>query len=442
MLIENQTLKRPQKIANIKDYQAITKTRTLGDRICVNNFSVNKTPLVNRKIIKEDKDINQFFDEVAAHIFPNSSSFHSFSKLLQLGYISLSSNAYANLENPKSAVGIKLNPEKTSIQNCAYLEEYIKEGVSVGINFSEFQNPIEHIKKINKYFKFREPNLNRPPAGIALLNINHPKILDFIKLKDDADYKNWCFDLSVVMDDDFLKKVDNAQNIKLTDGSEISAKKIYFELLNSMIKSGEPGIIFSNNPDFICDSCAASELKENEGLNLAQINLSKFYNSKEKTIDYNFLSQSANVLSCALKNIAPNGFVGILGYSDLLNKMGLKYGSKEALEVLEKCLETIKKQTNTNNLRMAISPCGTTSRILKTTPAIEPENNENITYWSEIDTMISAQKYLEGGISKTIILKKHHNIEDLNSIIRYCQSSNIKGISVFPYDKIGHIELQ
>lgn len=442
MLIENQPLKKPQKITCIKDYQAITKIISLDDKICINNFSINKTPLVRRKIIKEDKDINQFFDEISVRIFQNSSSSHSLSKLLQLGYISLSSSAYANLDNPKSAIGIKLNPKKTPTQNCAFLEEYIKEGVGVGINFSEFQNPIEHIEKINKYFKFREPNLNRPPAGIALLNINHAKILNFIKLKDDADYKNWCFDLSVVMDGDFLKKVDNAQNITLTDGTEIPAKKIYFEMLNSMMKSGEPGIIFSNKPDFICDSCAASELKENEGLNLAQINLSKFYNSKEKTIDYDFLSQSANVLSCAFKNIAPNGFIGILGYSDLLNKMNLKYGSKEALKVLEKCLETIKKQANANNLRMAISPCGTTSRILKTTPAIEPIDKENTTYWSEIDTMISAQKYLEGGISKTITFKKHHNINDLNSIIRYCQSNNIKGISVFPHDKISHVELQ
>lgn len=441
MLIKNKTLSKSQKITSIKEFQAITKLKTVSDSIIVDNFSINKTPLVKRKIIKEDKDINQFFDEISMRIFPNSPVSHSFSKLLQSGYISLSSNAYADLENPKSAIGVKLNSKKTSIQNCARLEEYIKEGIGVGINFSEFQYPIEQIKDINKYFKYREPNLNRPPAGIALLNINHAKIIDFIKLKDNADYKNWCFDLSVVMDDEFLKKVDNNEKILLSDGNQISAGKIYFELLNSMMKSGEPGVIFSNNPNFICDSCAASELKENEGLNLAQINLSKFYNMKTKSIDYVFLSQSANILSSALKNIAPNGFIGILGYQDLLNKMNLKYGSKEALEVLEKCLQTIKKQALTNDIRMAISPCGTTFRILNTTPSIEPYGNKNTTYWSEIDTMIAAQKYLEGGISKTITLKKHHDIQDLNLIIRYCKSNNIKGISVFPYDKICHTQL-
>ena len=123
---------------------------------------------------------------------------------------------------------------------------------------------------------------------------------------------------------------------------------------------------------------------------------------KTKTLDLNKIQNSAKILSQALKNIAPNGFISILGYQDLLNKMQLKYGSKEALNILEKCLKTIKTQASANNIRMAISPTGTTSRILKTSGAIEPDKNSNVTYWEEIDTMAGAQKYLEGGISKTI----------------------------------------
>ena len=238
-----------------------------------------------------------------------------------------------------------------------------------------------------------------------------------------------------------LKKVDNNENLQLTDGSVVKAKEVYLKLLDSISKSGEPGIIFSNNKNFICDSCAASELNANEGLNLAQVNLSRFYNSKTKKIDYDFLSQSANVLSLALKKIAPNGFISILGYQDLLNQMEINYGSKEALNVLENCLKTIKLQADSNNIRMAISPSGLTSRLLKTTPSIEPFNNPDSTYWDEIETMATAQKYLDGGISKTITLKQHHTIQDIDLIIRHCQSKNIKGISLFPYDKISHTKL-
>ena len=53
-------------------------------------------------------------------------------------------------------------------------------------------------------------------------------------------------------------------------------------------------------------------------------------------------------------------------------------------------------------------------------------------FMDEIDTMAAAQKYLEGGISKTINLKPNHTIQDVDLIIRACAKQGIKGISVFP----------
>jgi len=393
---------------------------------------INKDILVNRKIIAPNEDVSAFFDSISAQIFPDSNLSHSFSNLLKGGYIALSTSAYADLKDPKSAVALNLDETKSTAKHLAQLEEYIKDGVGVGINFSRFKNPIEEIKKINEYFKYREPSLIRPPAGIALLNITHPKIMDFITLKDNANYKDWCFNISVVMDENFLLKVDNNQDLILDDGTKLDAKRVYQKLLDSMLKKGEPGIVFSKSQNYLCDCCNATQLEENEGLNLAQINLSKFYNPKTKTFDYAFLSQSANVLAIALKRIAPNGYISILGYQDLLDKMELKYGSIEALEVLEKSLLTIKEQVSINNVKMCISPSGATSRILKTTPSIEPKLNCGITYWDEIETLATAQKYLEGGISKTINLNKTHSIQDVDLIIRACAERGIKGITVFP----------
>ena len=226
-----------------------------------------------------------------------------------------------------------------------------------------------------------------------------------------------------MIDSEFLAKVKQGEKTE---------SEIYNKLLNSMLKSGEPGVIFSEDKNFICDSCAATQLKENEGLNLAQINLSRFYNPKTKNVDYAFLSQSANILTIALRRIAPNGYISILGYQDLLNHLNQNYGSNEALITLEKCLKTIKEQATSQEIKMAISPSGTISRILKTTPSIEPTNNPNTTYLDEINTMITAQKYLDGGISKTINLKKHHTTKDIDSIIQLCANSGIKGITVFP----------
>ena len=396
------------------------------------NIHLDKKILVDRGILKPNEDINEFLKNIAQKATNNSNNAKFLSELLQSGFVSFSSSIYTDINNPASAVGLKLDKRKSTTQHCAQLEGFLSKGQGVGINFSSFNDPIKEIKEINSYFKFREPNLKRPPAGIALLNINHPKIIDFISLKDNKDYKNWCFDFSVVINDNFLDLVDKNQNIELSDGTTKSAKEIYFKLLDSMLKSGEPGIIFSNEEDFICDCCAATQLKENEKLTLAQINLAKFYNPNTQKIDYNFLSTSASILASAIKNIDANGYIGIMGYQDLLNYLGINYGSKDALNILENCLGAIKNQAIVNDVKTAISPTGTTARFLKTSPSIEPRNNQNVTYYQELDTLAVAQKYLDGSISKTINLKKKHTIQDIDSIIRYSKENNIKGISVFP----------
>ena len=216
---------------------------------------IDASILIKRKIIAENQDINSFFDEISAKIFSDIKIRTIFSTLLKSGHIALSTSTYNNLDDPKSAIALEF-------KNLELLDKYIYSGVGIGFNLSNFSNPIEILKQINSYLKSKEKEVNRPSAAIALLDINPPKIIDFITLKDKRDYENWCFNLSVIIDDKFLKDTNN---------------KIYQTLINSMKKSGEPGIIFSNNKDFICDCCAASELEVNQGLTLAQINLSKFY---------------------------------------------------------------------------------------------------------------------------------------------------------------------
>lgn len=390
------------------------------------NSNVDKKVFEKRKIIAQNQNINSFFDDIALLFFKEDKKTKIlFSNLLKQGKISLSSSAYKDLKNPQSAVGLKLNPENSIMKNCEILDTYIQKGVGVGINFSEFDNPSSAVKKINSYFKFRESSCVRPPAAIALLNIYNADILNFISLKDNEQYKDWCFDLSVIIDDDFLALVDGNFDVTLSSGKTVKAKKVYDKLLDSMLKKGEPGIIFSSSKDYICDCCAACELKENEKLTLGQINLSKFV--KNSKFDFNSLKESAFVLNSAMKKLDENSHISILGYQDLLNQMNLKYGSSEAIELLGQIIKTIKSQ----NVKMALSPTGTISRFLKTSPSIEPDKTKDINYIDEIDTVAVVQKLIEGQVSKTICLKQNATVQDVDKIIRYSKAKGLKGISVF-----------
>lgn len=388
------------------------------------NANFDKNVLISRGIISKDEDLNAFFNKTAYSIFNyDKEKLNLFSSYLKQGKISLSSNAYKNLSDPSSALAVKLNPLNLFIQNCFYLDRYIKKGKGIGINFSKFDNPSSEVKKFNSYFKFRESSSFRPASGIALLDIYNKDILNFITLKDNACYKDWCFDLSVIIDDKFLSLVDGNKDVVLSDGNKINAKKIYDTLLNSMYKKGEPGIIFSSNKDYICDCCAAAQLKEGEFLTLAQINLSKFV--KDNKFDFEDLSKASLILNEAIKKLDKNAYVSILGYQDMLDKMNLKYGSNESLDLLKTIIKTIKS----NNIKMAISPSGTISRFLKTTPSIE--ENTKVNYIDKINTLSLIQNLIEGQISNTIKLDQNSTISDVDKIIRYSNKKGLKGISVF-----------
>ena len=402
------------------------------DSTSFENPNINKKPLIERGILPKDYDVNLFFDKISQAIFQDKTKQVYFSTMLKTGKITLSTNCYTDLSNPASAIGIKLNPKKTTKQHIALLEKHIQEGRGVGINFSNIKNPIQEIQEINSYFKFRQPNTKRAPAGIALLNVDNKNIIDFIRLKNIASYSDWCFDLSVVLPSDFFLKVDNNEDITLSDGNKIKAKMIYYELLNSMLKSGEPGVIFSNDKEYICDCCATTQLKPDEKLTLAHINLAKFFNKNSNQYDFNSLAQSANLLAEAMSKIDNNGYIGILGYEDLINSTGLTYGQEQANQFLATILQTIKQEALKHNIKKAIAPTGNSSRIVKASPSIEIKDNSQTSYWEELDTLACAQKFLDGNISKTINLKPYHTTKDIDNIVRYCATQGIKGITVFP----------
>lgn len=374
----------------------------------------DKNVLVSKGIIKQDSDLDSFFDDISYRIFNENNK--EFSTALKNGEISLSTNAYDNLKSPYSAIGIVLDEKKSEAFNISRIGEHIRNLMGVGINFSNFENPNEAILKINSYMKFSEPNLRRPPAAIGLLDINHPGIIDFINLKNPPDYSKWCFNLSVIIDDDFMKRLEN---------NDEQALKIYRALLDSMNKSSEPGIIFSNNKSYNCDCCAAAPLAENERLTLGQINLSKF--CSDNKFDYKKLEKDTQLLSCAMKRLDENSYISILGYQDLLHQMGLKYGSDKALALTEQIMKTISKTAHKNGIKTAISPTGGISRFLKTTPSIEPAISDSV---SEIKTMATIQKYLDGNISKTMLLNNNSTTDDLDNLVKMAYQQGLRGITV------------
>lgn len=407
-----------QKINSISNVLFINNTQQrrvmsfASDNFYCENKNINKAPLIERGILTQYQSVNRLYEDISKEIFKHKKSFE-LAGYLKKGDIAFSTSILSL--NEVSAAAIELD----SSDNIDLIRKYVQEGIGLGFNFSKLDNPIEEIKKINFYYKAREDYFNRPPAFIGLLNIDNKDIDEFIQLKTKERFSGWCFDLSVVIDDKFMEKLENGDK---------KALKTYDLLLESMAKTGEPGVIFSNDKNYNTDCCAAVKLEPKQGFSIASVNLSNMYiNGK---IDYSYLRKCSDILSLAM-NKFDNPYIGVLGYGDLLDKLGIKYGSNEALEVLSNCLSVIKKECDKNGIQMALSPTGATSRILKTTPSIEPK--KDCTADEKLNTLEVAYKYLSenGQISTTVNLNEPTK-QEIDHIIKTSYKKGIKGITVFP----------
>ncbi|MEO0190287.1 MAG: adenosylcobalamin-dependent ribonucleoside-diphosphate reductase, partial [candidate division WOR-3 bacterium] len=137
----------------------------------------------------------------------------------------------------------------------------------------------------------------RRGANMAVLNVSHPDIVDFIRAKEkEGELRN--FNISVAVTDDFINRAINNQSYELINPRDnrpvksLNARDIFDMIVFNAWKTGDPGVIFideinrknptpeigkieSTNP------CGEVPLLPYESCNLGSINLAKmFVNNK------------------------------------------------------------------------------------------------------------------------------------------------------------------
>ncbi len=245
------------------------------------------------------------------------------------------------------------------------------EGVSSG--------PVAVMRLFNEATEITKQFGRRRGANMGILYISHNDIISFIRAKHvEGEFRN--FNLSIMVSDAFMELVETDRCDEIWNRQTgMTVGIIFSEIVDGIWRNGEPGILFYdriNRDNFTpalgdisaTNPCGEEPLLPFESCNLGSINLSLFVT--EGKINWDYLREVAGKAVRFLDNeIDKNRYtilkietatkktrkvgLGVMGFHDMLLKLGIPYDSPEALALAEKIMEQISWATVRESRKLA-----------------------------------------------------------------------------------------
>jgi ribonucleoside-diphosphate reductase alpha chain len=233
----------------------------------------------------------------------------------------------------------------------------------------------------------------RRGANMGILRVDHPDIREFITCKDDTSQIT-NFNISVAVTDAFMEALEKGENYDLVNprtgevvGQE-DPREIFDLIVHGAWKTGEPGVFFIDRANEYnpvpklgsyeaTNPCGEQPLLPYDVCNLGSVNVGKFVNldapadaPPEEKIDWEAMGQVVRLSTHFLDNVIDaNRYplqeitelaqtirrigLGIMGWADLLVRVGIPYDSPEGVEMGRKVMEFLNEESRKASEKLA-----------------------------------------------------------------------------------------
>ena len=233
----------------------------------------------------------------------------------------------------------------------------------------------------------------RRGANMGILRVDHPDIMEFIDCKQDIT-KITNFNISVGVTDAFMEAVERDEEYEVINPrtgavtAELSAREVFDKVVQNAWRTGEPGVFYIDKANHYnpvphlgsyeaTNPCGEQPLLAYDVCNLGSVNVGAFVREDlpmdapwYEKIDWKEFRRVVHSSTHFLDNVIDaNKYpleeihdlaqrirrigLGIMGFADLLVRVGVPYNSEEGVEVGRRIMEFLDEESKKASEKLA-----------------------------------------------------------------------------------------